>query len=339
MAEIDMLPDWEIMLRLLVAAGLGSLIGLERERLLWTAGIRTHMVVCVGACLIMMVSSFGFADILGANSNNVVLDPSRVAAQVVSGIGFLGAGSILLRGSVVRGLTTAASIWTVAGIGLAVGGGLYFAATSATAIILVILAGLKPIEEAYRARHQACGLHIRAERGKLTPDILRKTLSLRNGQVKRFIAQSSKKKAEETVHAVINQVSSASIASFGERLEALAFVRSVRVERPRHPGRAVCRAEASAGPHQCRLRRKPARGHRRSGPCRAHASPRGRRCAGLERTRLSPDAACRPGRMAGISQSWVKDRISSSTSWLSPTVRETSVILVSSGQWPMNQVS
>jgi putative Mg2+ transporter-C (MgtC) family protein len=224
-----MLSNWEIILRLLVAAGLGSLIGIERERLLWAAGIRTHMVVAVGACLVMIVSSFGFTDIL--SNEHVVLDPSRVAAQVVSGIGFLGAGSILLRNSVVRGLTTAASIWTVAGIGLAVGGGLYFAAASATAIILIILAGLKPIEEAYRSRHQACGLHIRAERGKLTPDMLKKTLALRNGQVKRFIAQSSKKKADETVHAIINQVSSSSIASFAATLEALPFVRSVRVER------------------------------------------------------------------------------------------------------------
>jgi putative Mg2+ transporter-C (MgtC) family protein len=117
-----MLPNLEILARLLLAALLGSAIGFERERLLWAAGIRTHMLVCVGACLIMIVSSLGFADIMG--TNNVVLDPSRVAAQVVSGIGFLGAGSILLRGSVIRGLTTAASIWAVAGIGLAIGGGL-----------------------------------------------------------------------------------------------------------------------------------------------------------------------------------------------------------------------
>src|SRR3954471_15867493 len=97
------------MLRLLMAAALGSAIGFERERLLWAAGIRTHMLVSVGACLIMIVSAYGFMDIIG--TENVVLDPSRVAAQVVSGIGFLGAGSILLRGSVVCGLTTAASIW------------------------------------------------------------------------------------------------------------------------------------------------------------------------------------------------------------------------------------
>ena len=143
---------------LLLAAFLGSVVGFERERLLWVAGIR--MVVCVGACLIMIVSAFGFGDSL--RSNNVILDPSRVAAQVVSGIGFLSAGAILARGKIVRGLTTAASIWTVAAIGLAVGGGLYFAAGVSTAVIILILAGIKPIEEAYRARNQSCPLKIEA---------------------------------------------------------------------------------------------------------------------------------------------------------------------------------
>src|SRR5579862_3584309 len=164
-----MLPHTETLLRLFVAAVLGSLIGFERERLLWAAGIRTHMLVCVGACLFMIVSAYGFASVLGPN---VVLDPSRVAAQVVSGIGFLGAGAILARGEIVRGLTTAASIWTVAAIGLAVGGGLYFAASVSTAIILVILAGVKPLEELYRSRNQSCRLVIEANRGALTPDIV-----------------------------------------------------------------------------------------------------------------------------------------------------------------------
>jgi putative Mg2+ transporter-C (MgtC) family protein len=106
-----MISNRELVLRLLVAAGLGSLIGAERERLVWAAALRTHMLVSVGACLFMIVSAFGFADVLG--TPDVVLDPSRIAAQVVSGIGFPGAGSILLRGEVVRGLTTAASLWTV----------------------------------------------------------------------------------------------------------------------------------------------------------------------------------------------------------------------------------
>lgn len=143
-----MLSNLELVMRLVLAAALGSVIGFERERLSWAAGLRTHMLVCVGSTLIMIVSAFGFADVLGT-SDHVVLDPSRIAAQVVSGIGFLGAGSILLRGEIVRGLTTAASLWSVAAIGLAVGGGLYVAAISATIIILIILAGIKPLERRY----------------------------------------------------------------------------------------------------------------------------------------------------------------------------------------------
>ena len=102
------MSDWELVVRLLVAAALGSLIGAERERLVWAAGLRTHMLVCVGACLFVIVSAFGFADILG--TKNVILDPSRIAALVVSGICFLGADDLLLRGDMVRGLTTAASL-------------------------------------------------------------------------------------------------------------------------------------------------------------------------------------------------------------------------------------
>src|ERR1700761_1032143 len=186
---MNTLSNIEVVTRLLTAAVLGSIIGFERERLLWAAGIRTHMVVCVGACLIMIVSAFGFADSL--SSKNVVLDPSRVAAQVVSGIGFLGAGAILARGEIVRGLTTAASIWTVAAIGLAVGGGLYFAAAASTAIIILILAGIKPIEEMYRARNQSCKLVIQAEKGALTPELVHSSLKVRPGQIKRFVAASA----------------------------------------------------------------------------------------------------------------------------------------------------
>ena len=142
-----MLSQWEMILRLALAAVLGSAIGVERERLQWNAGLRTHMLVCVGAALFMLVSAFGFADSL--DRPHVVLDPSRVAAQVVSGIGFLGAGAILFRRDKIRGLTTAASLWTVAGVGLAAGGGMYVAAAGSTAIILVILIGLKPLERRF----------------------------------------------------------------------------------------------------------------------------------------------------------------------------------------------
>lgn len=222
---MNTLSQTDMLIRLLTAAALGSIIGFERERLLWAAGIRTHMVVCVGACLIMIVSAFGFADSL--SSKNVVLDPSRVAAQVVSGIGFLGAGAILARGEIVRGLTTAASIWTVAAIGLAVGGGLYFAAAVSTAVIIVILAGIKPIEEAYRARNQSCRLRVEAANGSLTPDLLKQTLGIRAGQIKRFLVSNSGQADEITV--VLGKVSQQDIKSFVEKLNELDFVTAVSV--------------------------------------------------------------------------------------------------------------
>jgi len=222
-----MLPDIEILLRLATAAGLGSLIGFERERLLWAAGIRTHMLVCVGSCLIMIVSAFGFSDVL--TKEHVVLDPSRIAAQVVSGIGFLGAGSILLRNEVVKGLTTAASIWAVAAIGLAVGGGLYFAAVASTGIILIILAGVKPIEEAYRARNQSCELEIEIERGSIfTTDTLRQDLSLRASQIRRFVVQRQGDDGD-LVNVLLSKVSSEDIRSFPEKLRNLDAVRKVTV--------------------------------------------------------------------------------------------------------------
>jgi putative Mg2+ transporter-C (MgtC) family protein len=133
-----------VLLRLVLAAVLGGLIGLERGRLERAAGLRTHALVGLGSCLLMLVSTYGFGGVVGAPG--VALDPSRVAAQVVSGIGFLGAGTIILRREIIKGLTTAASIWAVAAVGLAVGGGLYLAAAVATFLALVILAGLKPVE-------------------------------------------------------------------------------------------------------------------------------------------------------------------------------------------------
>lgn len=144
--------EWqEIAIRLGVASVLGALVGLERERKSWSAGMRTHMMVCVGSCLIMIVSAYGFSEVL--NERDIALDPSRVAAQVVSGIGFLGAGTIMfMKEGVVRGLTTAAGLWTVAGIGLATGGGMYLPAGIATLIVLIILWALQPVEKRYARR-------------------------------------------------------------------------------------------------------------------------------------------------------------------------------------------
>ncbi|GAB2581371.1 MgtC/SapB family protein [Dyella jejuensis] len=141
-----MIQPLEILLRLALAATLGAVIGLNRSRNEWAAGMRTHMLVSVGAALAIIVSAFGFRDVLG--QPDVVLDPSRIAAQVVSGVGFLGAGTILFmqREQVVRGLTTAAGLWATASIGLAAGSGLLAAAVIATGLIWLILALLKPLE-------------------------------------------------------------------------------------------------------------------------------------------------------------------------------------------------
>jgi len=150
-----MVTTWDIALRLLLAAVLGGIIGANRGRLQWAAGLRTHMLVCVGAALAIIVSAFGFNDVL--NNPHVVLDPSRIAAQVISGVGFLGAGTILFlqREQVIRGLTTAAGLWAVASIGLAAGSGLYAAAILATALLWMILALLKPLERRYLQRRHA----------------------------------------------------------------------------------------------------------------------------------------------------------------------------------------
>lgn len=149
----------EIILRLALASIYGGLIGLERERKNWAAGMRTHMMVSVGSCLIMMVSSFGFADVLG--TAHIELDPSRIAAQVVSGIGFIGAGAILFqKQGTIRGLTTAAGLWTVAAIGLATGGGMYFAGAATTILALIILWAIQPLEKMFSKRFKPKTLQI-----------------------------------------------------------------------------------------------------------------------------------------------------------------------------------
>ena len=126
--------DWT--LRLLIALLCGGAIGYERSRQFKSAGIRTHIVVAVGAALTTLVSKYGFYDILAVH--NISLDPSRIAAQIISGIGFIGAGMILTGHTRVSGLTTAAGIWATAAIGMTVGAGLYFIAIVATVLIVAI---------------------------------------------------------------------------------------------------------------------------------------------------------------------------------------------------------
>ena len=125
----------EFVLRLFIAGILGSIIGLDREYRAKEAGYRTHFLVSLGSALIMIVSQYGFDEVL--QKPGMDLDPSRIAAQVVTGIGFIGAGTIILHKQIVRGLTTAAGIWATSGIGLAIGAGMYTLGISATILTLI----------------------------------------------------------------------------------------------------------------------------------------------------------------------------------------------------------
>jgi putative Mg2+ transporter-C (MgtC) family protein len=152
--EID--PLWSL-LRLSIAAVLGGLIGFERGRHHQVAGLRTHILICVGSCLIMELGMI----IAGPDAHSG--DPARLAAQVVSGIGFLGAGAIIRFGMDVHGLTTAASVWTVSGIGLAAGAGLYVLAVSCTLLMFLVLRVLAPLSHRIAPR---VVLHVLTMRGK-----------------------------------------------------------------------------------------------------------------------------------------------------------------------------
>jgi putative Mg2+ transporter-C (MgtC) family protein len=224
-----MLPDHDIVLRLLIAAVLGAVVGLERERLEWVAGLRTHMLVCLGSALVMIVSNYGFNDLI--STNRVVLDPSRVAAQVVSGIGFLGAGTILfLRQQVIRGLTTAASLWTVAAVGLAVGGGLYLAASCATALIVVILALVKPLENRLFRRQGSRHVTVLVHRGQVSLQQVEDEIEASGLPVKQITLKRGDSPQEDYVEfALSRSASKASVLAVVAKLQAMDGVLGVTV--------------------------------------------------------------------------------------------------------------
>lgn len=138
-----MVSEWEVFLRLTLSCVLGGVIGYERQSRRKSAGLRTNMLVCLGSCLVMLLSTAIYQGVEGRTN----ADPARLAAQVVSGIGFLGAGAIMKEGLTVTGLTTAACLWVVAGVGLATGGGYYTAALLATGLVFVTLGALSRIDE------------------------------------------------------------------------------------------------------------------------------------------------------------------------------------------------
>lgn len=142
----------EFTIRIFIAALLGGLIGLEREYRAKEAGFRTHFLVALGSSLFMVLSQYGFDAIL-SNTVNVSLDPSRIASQVVSGIGFIGAGIIIFQKNVIRGLTTAAGLWVTSAIGMTCGAGLYILATATTILVLLCLEVLNVILQRFGTRN------------------------------------------------------------------------------------------------------------------------------------------------------------------------------------------
>jgi putative Mg2+ transporter-C (MgtC) family protein len=134
------ISDGELLLRLALSVALCGAIGLERESRGQAAGLRTHMLVGLGSTLFTLVSAHGFSETSRSN-----IDPTRISAQIVTGIGFLGAGTIIRHGLTVRGLTTAATLWIVAAVGMAVGAGFYLGAAVTTGIILTALIGIRRV--------------------------------------------------------------------------------------------------------------------------------------------------------------------------------------------------
>ncbi len=143
---------YEFLLRLFVAAILGGVIGLEREYRAKEAGFRTHFLVALGSGLFMILSQFGFDDVLG-HYELVSLDPSRIASQVVTGIGFIGAGTIIFQKHVVRGLTTAAGLWVTSAIGMTAGAGMYVLSIATTVLVLLCLEALYFILQHFGTRN------------------------------------------------------------------------------------------------------------------------------------------------------------------------------------------
>lgn len=161
--------NWfSIVLRILLSAGVGCLIGLERESKNHPAGFRTYVLVCLGACLVMMTNQFLFTTFQSG-------DPARLGAQVISGIGFLGAGTILVtRNNQVRGLTTAAALWAAACIGLAAGAGFYEGAVTIGVVLVLVMIFFKPLDNKVRLEFGYIRLYIHFDNSNVIDDFLRK---------------------------------------------------------------------------------------------------------------------------------------------------------------------
>jgi putative Mg2+ transporter-C (MgtC) family protein len=224
--ELPSGQGWSQIGGLLLAFALASLIGLERELRHKSAGLRTHTVVGVAAALIMLVSKYGFTDVL---SDHVTLDPSRVAAQIVSGIGFIGGGLIFVRRDAVQGLTTAAIVWLTAAVGMAAGAGMPIVALLVTGLHFVVVFGFTPLAERLpRSKYAASRLEVRYLDGH---GVLREVLeecTRRSFSVSELSTDVSSEDGRRTVAVLLQLMGRGSPSDLASTLSGLDGVLSVR---------------------------------------------------------------------------------------------------------------
>ena len=224
--EIPSLTWSEELLRVVVAAGLGGAVGVERELREREAGFRTHLLVSVGSCLFTLVSAYGFHEFLVGGGNIVRSDPTRIAAQIVTGVGFLGAGAIIRQGFSVRGLTTAATLWVVAAIGMAAGAGYYSAAVITTALVLFSLWPLRIIAFRLFERVRPGELRLEVElRPTETPSILLDPLEKRGIAVRSFEVEDARDRRRVVLELRASGVRPEQVTSELMRLEPVLGVR------------------------------------------------------------------------------------------------------------------
>jgi putative Mg2+ transporter-C (MgtC) family protein len=216
----------EVVLRVVLAGVFGGAIGAEREIREREAGLRTHMLVSIGAALFTLVSAYGFSDFRFSNASGITYDPTRIAAQVVTGIGFLGAGAIIRQGLSVRGLTTAASLWVVAAIGIATGAGYYSAALITTVVVLVSLWPLRIIAFRLFERVRPGELRLEVElQPTQSPSILLDPLEKRGVAVRSFEVEDAHDRRRVVLEVRSSTVKPEQVTSELMRLEPVLGVR------------------------------------------------------------------------------------------------------------------
>lgn len=221
-----MISETDILLRLVIAAALGTLVGLERERHDQPAGLRTHMILVVGATLAMCLSINLATGWAGDAPNG---DPARLAAQVVSGIGFLGAGAILRYGTSVKGLTTAASLWTMAVVGLSVGAGHFLSAAAATGLLLIILSIINRVEKRSIASYGEMHVILLASDRPDLVEHVRERLKLRRRQVYSFSMEKDIDAGTVELDFLVKLKAGNSIEDLVEEIAGVEGVRRVKI--------------------------------------------------------------------------------------------------------------